>query len=63
MRLRFIAALLPYAPMSRKTPRITQNQPHPVKPTPGIYARTYIKVVNGKKIIPSSGTMNVSNAR
>jgi len=42
---------------------IIQNQPHPVRPTPGTYKKTYIKVVNGRKTIPSNGMMNVSNAR
>jgi len=40
-----------------------QNQPHPVRPTPGTYKKTYIKVVNGRKTIPSNGMMNVPNAR
>ena len=60
MRLRLPYALPPYDEISSIKPRITHNQPQLVRPIPGIYRKTYIKVVNGRKMMPRSGKMNVA---
>src|SRR3954453_15432788 len=36
---------------------MTQNHSPPINPTPGVYRITYINVANGRKMIPSSGTI------
>jgi hypothetical protein len=53
-------ALPPYDEISSIKPRSTHNQPQLVRPIPGIYRKTYIKVVNGRKMMPRSGKMNVA---
>src|SRR5215212_11249176 len=42
--------------------RMTQNHPHAVRPKPGMNRITYIRVANGKKMMPSRGTSQVLKA-
>src|SRR3954470_22334464 len=41
---------------------MTQNHPHAVRPKPGMNRITYIRVANGKKMMPSRGTSQVLKA-
>src|SRR3954451_20492343 len=54
-RSRLVYALAAMCEMSSSTASTSQNQSKPVRPTACVHMKTYISVVNGRKMIPSSG--------
>ena len=57
-----LAARELYDAMSKKTPSATSSQPAPLTPSIGPHASTYMIDVQGRKIRPSSGQTQPSNA-